>query len=209
MGGRGNRRLVAPESRRGSRGRDRTFRRFEGPRGSVDIEPLRRKPDSSSKGALIYTADAAPTTAGRLRQKPGREGENVSSSNASARSEQAAPWCVADSTEVPERGRLIVEVAGTPLGIFRLDGDLYAYENVCAHQGGPACQGRLVPRVLEVLDAQMESRGLTFDESDMHVVCPWHGFEYSIKTGRHAGVSSLSLRSLPVTEKAGKVYVTL
>jgi nitrite reductase/ring-hydroxylating ferredoxin subunit len=54
----------------------------------------------------------------------------------------------------------------------------------------------------------------------MHVVCPWHGFEYSIKTGRHAGVSdgpvqpptrlrSLSLRPFPVVEEAGNVYVTL
>jgi nitrite reductase/ring-hydroxylating ferredoxin subunit len=43
----------------------------------------------------------------------------------------------------------------------------------------------------------------------MHVVCPWHGFEYSIKTGRHAGVGSLYLWAFPVAEEAGKVYVTI
>ncbi|HEY4388341.1 MAG TPA: Rieske (2Fe-2S) protein [Ktedonobacteraceae bacterium] len=118
-------------------------------------------------------------------------------------------YLVAYSTDVPERGRLVVEIAGTTVGIFRVDGQLYAYQNVCVHQGGPACQGRILPRVLEVLDQDKHALGLTFDESDMHVVCPWHGYEYSIKTGRHAGVSSLALRSFPVTEEGGKIYVTL
>lgn len=118
-------------------------------------------------------------------------------------------WWVADSSEVPERGRLIVEVNGTPVGVFRLDGGLYAYLNVCIHSGGPACQGRIVPRVREVLNERKEALGLDFDQSDMHVVCPWHGFEFSIKTGQHAGVSSLSLRSFPVTEEDGRVYVTV
>lgn len=125
---------------------------------------------------------------------------------------QSAPpqrRCVGDSGDVPERGRLVVEVDGTPVGVFRVDGALYAYQNVCVHQGGPACQGRIIPRVLEVLDEHKQTHGLTFDESDMHVVCPWHGFEYSIKTGRHAGVGSLSLRAFPVAEEAGKVYVTI
>lgn len=109
----------------------------------------------------------------------------------------------------PNEADSVVEIAGTTVGIFRVDGQLYAYQNVCVHQGGPACQGRILPRVLEVLDQDKHALGLTFDESDMHVVCPWHGYEYSIKTGRHAGVSSLALRSFPVTEEGGKIYVTL
>ena len=53
--------------------------------------------------------------------------------------------------DVPERGRLVVEIAGpdgpVTLGVFRFAGRLHAWENVCAHQGGPACQGRIVSRV--------------------------------------------------------------
>jgi nitrite reductase/ring-hydroxylating ferredoxin subunit len=118
-------------------------------------------------------------------------------------------FCVGDSSDVPERGRLVVDIDGTPVGVFRVEGQLYAYENICVHQGGPACQGRIIPRVLELLDDSKQARGLAFDGSDMHVVCPWHGFEYSIKTGRHAGVDTLSLRSFPVVEEVGKVYVTV
>jgi nitrite reductase/ring-hydroxylating ferredoxin subunit len=118
-------------------------------------------------------------------------------------------WLAGDSSDVPERGRLVVDAGGTPVGIFRVDGELYAYLNVCVHEGGPACQGRIVPRVREVLNDKKEALALDFDESDMHVCCPWHGFEYSIKTGRHAGVDSLSLRAFPVSEEDGKVYVTV
>lgn len=60
-----------------------------------------------------------------------------------------------------------------------------------------------------VLHGQTQARGLMLYESEMHVVCPWHGFEYSAKTGRHAGVGSLSLRSFSVTEEAGKVHVNV
>ena len=59
---------------------------------------------------------------------------------------------VGRSEDVPEGGRHVVDVAGTTIGVFRFKGRLYAYENVCPHQGGPVCQGRLVPRVAEVLD---------------------------------------------------------
>lgn len=117
---------------------------------------------------------------------------------------------VAASEDVPERGRLVVEIDGTTtVGIFRFGGRLYAWENVCAHQGGPACQGRIVSRVRERLDAEQRSLGMRFDEDTMHVVCPWHGYEYDVTTGRHPGVPGASLRSFPVTEAEGRIRVSL
>ena len=53
---------------------------------------------------------------------------------------------------MPEGGRLVVDVGETTIGIFRVDGNLYAYLNKCAHQGGPVCQGKIIPRVNEVID---------------------------------------------------------
>jgi nitrite reductase/ring-hydroxylating ferredoxin subunit len=123
---------------------------------------------------------------------------------------------VGASQDVPERGRLVVEIGGADgaagpvtLGVFRFAGGLYAWENVCAHQGGPACQGRIVSRVRERLDDERRSLGLGFDEDTMHVVCPWHGFEYDVTTGRHPGRPELALRSFPVTEDGGRIRVTL
>lgn len=120
----------------------------------------------------------------------------------------ATRYAVAGSGEVPEGGRYVIDVAGATIGVFRLNGALYAYENVCPHQGGPVCQGRVVPRVTEVLDADKRSQGLDFDSGDLHIVCPWHGFEYSVATGAHPGKPQIRLRAFPVEEKEGTIYVT-
>jgi nitrite reductase/ring-hydroxylating ferredoxin subunit len=125
---------------------------------------------------------------------------------------EAAPrvWDVGASDEVAERGRLVVTLGGgaggVTVGVFRFGGRLYAYENVCAHQGGPACQGRIVSRVRERLDAQQRSLGTVFDESTMHIVCPWHGFEYDVTTGRHPGRPDYALR--PVGPPASAPWST-
>jgi nitrite reductase/ring-hydroxylating ferredoxin subunit len=122
---------------------------------------------------------------------------------------QAQRWLAGDGAEIPNGGRLVVDVGDTSVGIFRVEGQLYAYLNVCVHMGGPACQGKILPRVVDVIDEDRQAHGQVWDESDPHVVCPWHGFEYSIKTGRHAGIPSISLKAVLVEESDGVVYVTL
>ena len=114
-----------------------------------------------------------------------------------------------ESSDVPERGRLVVDADRISVGIFRLAGELHAYENRCAHAGGPICQGLMVPRVIERLDERGAIVGSAFDEDDLQIACPWHGAEYSIRTGRHAGGGSLRLRRLPVEEVDGRIYVTI
>jgi nitrite reductase/ring-hydroxylating ferredoxin subunit len=117
------------------------------------------------------------------------------------------------SDDVAERGRLVVSVDAADgtvtLGVFRFGGRLYAYENTCAHQGGPACQGRIVSRVRERLDDGRRSRGLVFDDDTMHIVCPWHGFEYDVTTGRHPGRPDFALRAIGVAEEEGRIRVTV
>jgi nitrite reductase/ring-hydroxylating ferredoxin subunit len=115
--------------------------------------------------------------------------------------------CVSDA--IPERGRMIVDVGEKTVGIFRVDGQLYAYENTCAHQGGPVCQGAIIPRVRERLDQAQATLGFAFDETQMHIVCPWHGFEYRITTGRHPAKADIALLPIHVTEQNGFVYVAL
>jgi len=116
---------------------------------------------------------------------------------------------VGRSDRVPEGGRLVVDVGDKTIGIFRIDGVLYAWENVCAHQGGPVCQGKMIPRITEVIDPSGESHGLAFDASHPHIVCPWHGFEYDIKTGVHPGRPAARLIRVEVEESADGIYVTV
>ena len=117
-------------------------------------------------------------------------------------------WFVGKVDEVVEGGRLVIELGLTSVGIFRVEGQLYAYENVCMHQGGPVCQGKMLPRVVENIDDTQQIRGESFDESDPHIICPWHGFEYSIKTGEHAGRPAIKLRKIEIEETEGHIYVT-
>ena len=70
---------------------------------------------------------------------------------------------------------------------------LYAWENRCAHAGGPVCQGKLMNRVVERLDAGKRSLGDDFSD-ELHIVCPWHGYEYDVRTGEHPADSRLRLR---------------
>lgn len=118
-------------------------------------------------------------------------------------------WDAGASSDVPERGRLVVDADGTTVGIFRVDGRLYAYENRCAHMRGPVCQGLMVPRVLEVLDARKAIVGSRFDEGDPHIVCPWHGAEFEIRTGHHAGTPEMKLKSIAVEESDGRIYLSI
>jgi nitrite reductase/ring-hydroxylating ferredoxin subunit len=114
----------------------------------------------------------------------------------------------AKSADVAEHGRLVVDIGERTIGVFRVGGRLYAYENTCPHQGGPVCQGLVIPAVRERLDEQNRSTGYVFDESDLRIVCPWHGYEFSITTGAHPARASIRLTPVAVEEEDGVVYVS-
>ena len=117
--------------------------------------------------------------------------------------------CVGNEDEFEDRGRKVIAHGDLEIGVFRLDGGFYAYENRCPHQGGPVCQGRVLNRVMEVLGEDKTSQGLKWAEEDVHIVCPWHGFEFNIKTGRHPGAKNVRLRPYDVKVKDGEVYVVV
>jgi nitrite reductase/ring-hydroxylating ferredoxin subunit len=113
------------------------------------------------------------------------------------------------SDAIPSNGRLVVDIGDTTVGIFRVGGRLVAYENSCPHMGGPVCQGLIIPAVREIIDDRRVSTGYAFDESEMRIVCPWHGYEFAIETGAHPAKPSIHLRRVDVDERDGEVYVTL
>lgn len=109
--------------------------------------------------------------------------------------------------EFNDGGRRVVSCGGTEIGIFMVDGELYAWHNECAHRGGPVCQGRIMKRVVEPVQSDGTVRTLRYHAGDTHIVCPWHGYEYNIKTGEHPAHSALKLRKAMVTVRDGEVYV--
>ena len=125
--------------------------------------------------------------------------------------ETSAPlrYLAGRSEHIPEHGRLVVDIGDRTIGIFRVGRRLFAYENTCPHMGGPVCQGLIIPAVREVLDDRQVSTGYAFDESEMRIVCPWHGYEFAIETGSHPAKQSIKLMPVAVQEADGDVYVTL
>ena len=111
--------------------------------------------------------------------------------------------------EFEDRGRKVVVNGDVEIGVFFVDGQFHAWENKCVHQGGPICQGRILNRVIEKIAADKTSEGLAWSEEDVHIVCPWHGYEYNLKTGRHPGNKNARLRPFEVKLKDGEVYVVV
>ena len=108
-----------------------------------------------------------------------------------------------------QEARRIVTVGSTEIGVLLHDDRFYAYENRCVHQGGPVCEGRIIGRVEAVLADDKTMLGERFSESETHIVCPWHGYEYDLSTGECAADRRLRLRGFTVREKGDDIYVVV
>ena len=86
-----------------------------------------------------------------------------------------------------ERGTCkAVEVNGKTVALFNVDGTVYALDNTCLHQGGPLGEGML--------------------EGDV-VSCPWHMWEYNVRTGVNIGNSSLRVATYAVKVEGNDIKI--
>lgn len=111
--------------------------------------------------------------------------------------------------EFEDRGKKVVTDGTHEVGVICLDGEFYAYSNYCPHQGGPVCQGKIINRVVEELNEDRTLKGLAFSKEDIHIVCPWHGMEFNIKSGEFQGDSTIKLQSYDLTVRDGEIYVEI
>ena len=84
---------------------------------------------------------------------------------------------VASLPDIPPGAMRYVEVDGLPIALANVDGTIYAFSDTCRHEGGPLSAGVLI---------------------DDTVTCPWHGWTYSVRTGK-AIVPPIGIR-VPVYE---------
>jgi nitrite reductase/ring-hydroxylating ferredoxin subunit len=90
-----------------------------------------------------------------------------------------AKYVVATTDELRPGQRKVVEVAGRSIGLFNVNGEFFALRNRCPHQGGPLCSGRLHGFVESSLPGEYE-----FSRPGELLRCPWHGWEFDIRTGQ-------------------------
>jgi nitrite reductase/ring-hydroxylating ferredoxin subunit len=114
---------------------------------------------------------------------------------------------ICEKEQLQDGDRRMVEVGEDEVGVFLHQGAYYAYSNYCLHQGGPACEGLIIAKTQELLNADKTSRGLSFSKEQTNFVCPWHGYEYDITTGECDSDRRLRLRRYEVIEKSNNLYL--
>lgn len=95
---------------------------------------------------------------------------------------------VAAVEEIPNGERKIVQVDDLSIGIFHHNGNWYALLNHCLHRGGPVATGCLEVDTLS---------------------CPWHGFQYDVKTGSLLVDPGVKLETFLVTIRDAEVFLSL
>ncbi len=106
--------------------------------------------------------------------------------------------------EFTERQIRIIDVAQRQIGIVRWEGNFFAVSNVCMHQGGPLCRGVLSAR----LDA-VEPGKLILDSSTPILACPWHGWEFDLRTGRAILDPAVRVRTFLVQVRGDRLLLDL
>jgi nitrite reductase/ring-hydroxylating ferredoxin subunit len=97
------------------------------------------------------------------------------------------------------------QVGPIPVVVVRApDGTLHAMVAKCLHQGGPLDKGRLYEHVTA------QDIGEYIPEKNCEILkCPWHGYEYDIRTGCVLTDPSRRLQQFNVREEGDEVVVEL
>ena len=70
---------------------------------------------------------------------------------------------VGRAADLPPGGKLLAEIDGRAIGVFNVDGTIYAIDDVCTHDGGPLAEGDLQGCIIQ---------------------CPRHGAKFDVRTGK-------------------------
>jgi naphthalene 1,2-dioxygenase system ferredoxin subunit len=102
-------------------------------------------------------------------------------------SEQWVESCSLD--DIPQDDVVGMQVQGRDIAFYRVDGDVYATDNICTHGHARLCDGFLEGHEIE---------------------CPLHQGRFDVRSGK-AMCAPLTedIRSYPIKIEGGRVYVAL
>jgi nitrite reductase (NADH) small subunit len=108
-------------------------------------------------------------------------------------------------SDFPNGCHVIVELANRSIGIFNIDGELFAVRNHCPHRGAPICLGSLGGTMTPSPPDEY-----IFEGSGRILRCPWHGWEFDIATGAAAyGISRKRLVTYAVEVRDDHVSIDI
>ena len=95
---------------------------------------------------------------------------------------------IGDLKDFPTGEARELVVDGHIVAVFNVEGELFALDGICPHQGGPLGKGFL---------------------SGCVVTCPWHGFQFDVRDGQHQSSQQLRQPAFPIKTEDGDVFVDL
>lgn len=116
---------------------------------------------------------------------------------------------VCDRSELKEKEPYVKELEGLVVGVILLDGEIHVYENKCPHMEGPVCLGDVKGRVKTRLNEKKEAVGEYESDDEVHLICPWHGLEFNVRTGACIPESAYHLRRFDAYVQDEKIYLNL
>ena len=100
-------------------------------------------------------------------------------------------FIVARAKDIEPGGRKLVEAGGRQIVLFNLNGEFFALSDKCPHESGSLSKGKLagLPEADEPGQYRLSRPG-------EFIRCPWHGWEFDIRTGRsHCDPQTVRTRS--------------
>ena len=86
---------------------------------------------------------------------------------------------VARAADIPPGSRQLVTIGGRGVVVFNVKGEFFALSDQCPHKGGRLSRGKLTGLV-----ESGEPGSYRYSRQGEIVRCPWHGWEFDIRTGR-------------------------
>ena len=95
---------------------------------------------------------------------------------------------VATLADIPDDRGYEVVVGSRVIGLFRQGDDIIAIDGLCPHAGGPLSSGHCADGV---------------------VMCPWHGWQFELESGRHCSTPQITVERFEVTIDGDDVSIEL
>jgi nitrite reductase (NADH) small subunit len=109
--------------------------------------------------------------------------------------------------DFPDRTMQVVEAGGREFGVCHWGDEFFALRNICPHQAAPVCGGFLQSRLTG--RCRVEGVDLIAAPEEPVILCAWHRWEFSVRTGESAWDPRFRVKTYPVSVDGGRVLLTL
>lgn len=123
---------------------------------------------------------------------------------ASTKQKQPRRHIVATADEIGLGQRKLVTIGRSEIGVFNIGGEYFALRNVCPHKGAPLCKGMQRPLITSTGVSHV-----AYEREDEIIKCPWHLWEFDIKTGRALHDEAVGVPAYTVQVEDDKVVLYL